>query len=178
MAPGLIDWVTQDTHLGLYRNYFGQDVDDTFIADNEWSSQYQCTPAATDPPDYTCPAGVAKQPGRHRLPDVQMSAADVAYVAAWEQQTGITLNLAFNGVGACTAPSAADQSSAICTGSTPSNGTTYTDPGQAIDPTAPNDAGLRQRPAGRPGRLQLDHPYLVPRVPGLHGLAAPGRSPA
>ena len=57
LAPGLINWVTQDTHLGLYRNYFGQDIDDIFIADNEWSSQYQCTPAATDPPDYTCPAG-------------------------------------------------------------------------------------------------------------------------
>ena len=36
--------------------------------------------------------------------DVQMSAADVAYVVAWEKQTGITLNLAFNGIGACTAP--------------------------------------------------------------------------
>ena len=44
LAPGLINWVTQDTHLGLYRNYFGQDIDDNFIADNEWSSQYQCTP--------------------------------------------------------------------------------------------------------------------------------------
>ncbi|MGA3149566.1 MAG: hypothetical protein ABSF33_19145, partial [Acidimicrobiales bacterium] len=55
LAPGLINWVTEDTHLGLYRNYFGQDVDDNFIADNEWSSQYQCTPAATDPVDYTCP---------------------------------------------------------------------------------------------------------------------------
>ena len=55
LAPGLINWVTQDTHLGLYRNYFGQDIDDIFIADNEWSSQFQCTPAATDPPDYTCP---------------------------------------------------------------------------------------------------------------------------
>ena len=33
-----------------------------------------------------------------------MSAADVAYVVDWEQQTGITLNLAFNGIGACTAP--------------------------------------------------------------------------
>ena len=51
-----------------------------------------------------------------------MSAADVAYVTAWEQQTGIKLNLAFNGVGACTAPTA---SSANCSGSY--NG--YTDPG-------------------------------------------------
>ena len=66
LAPGLINWVTQDTHLGLYRNYFGQDIDDNFIADNEWSSQFQCTPAATDPPDYTCPTadqGVAPGSG-------------------------------------------------------------------------------------------------------------------
>ena len=28
LAPGLIN----NTHLGLYRNYFGQDIDDVFIA--------------------------------------------------------------------------------------------------------------------------------------------------
>ena len=32
LAPGLINWVTQNTHLGLYRNYFGQDIDDNFIS--------------------------------------------------------------------------------------------------------------------------------------------------
>ena len=134
LAPGLINWVTQGTHLGLYRNYFGQDIDDTFLADNQWSSQYQCTPAATDPPDFTCPAGVANNPA-DTPPDVQMSAADVAYVTAWEQQTGIKLNLAFNGVGACTAPTA---SSANCSGTY--NG--YTDPGFVADSSAPDDAGL------------------------------------
>ena len=90
LAPGLINWVTQDTHLGLYRNYFGQDIDDVFIADNEWSSAVQCTPAAVDPPDYTCPAGdqgVAAGTGA-APPDVQMSAADVAYVASWEKRPG------------------------------------------------------------------------------------------
>ena len=87
LAPGLINWVTQGTHLGLYRNYFGQDIDDTFIADNEWSSALQCTPAATNPPDYTCPAadqGITQGTGA-APPDQQMSAADVAYVANWEQ---------------------------------------------------------------------------------------------
>ena len=49
LAPGLLNWVTQSTHLGLYRNYFGQDVDDLFIADNEWSQQYQCTPGGHQP---------------------------------------------------------------------------------------------------------------------------------
>ena len=112
LAPGLINWVTQDTHLGLYRNYFGQDIDDNFIADNEWSSQLQCTPAATDPPDYACPtADQGVDPGSAPgVPnDVQMSAADVDYVVAWEKQTGITLNMAFNGIGACLAPTAADR---------------------------------------------------------------------
>src|SRR5664280_2717218 len=145
LAPGLIDWVTQDTHLGLSRNYFGQDIDDNFIADNEWSSQYQCTPAATQPDDYTCPAAVqgaapGSAPG---VPaDVQMSATDVAYLVAWEQSTGIKLNLAFNGIGACTAPTAADESSAICTGSVTVPGGTYSDPGQNVDANYPNDQGL------------------------------------
>jgi hypothetical protein len=145
LAPGLINWVTQDTHLGLYRNYFGQDVDDNFISDNEWSSQFQCTPAATDPPDYTCPAAEQGVPaGTDGAPaDEQMSAADVAYVVNWEQQTGIKLNMAFNGIGACTADTAADESAANCTGSyTEANGISYTDPGQVVDPSYPNDAGL------------------------------------
>ena len=146
LAPGLINWVTQDTHLGLYRNYFGQDIDDNFIADNEWSSQFQCTPAATDPPDYTCPtADQGVDPGSSPgVPnDVQMSAADVAYVVNWEKQTGITLNMAFNGIGACLAPSAADEStSAICAGSFTDGNTTYNDPGVSIDSGNPNDGAL------------------------------------
>ena len=141
LAPGLINWVTQGTHLGLYRSYFGQDVDDVFISDNEWSSTYQCTPGAQDPPDYTCPAKVANNPA-DTPPDVQMSAADVAYVVAWEKQTGITLNLLFNAVGACTAPAATEESSANCTGSVVDPGGTFTDPGQAIDTTTPNDAAF------------------------------------
>ena len=142
LAPELINWVTQDTHLGLFRNYFGQDIDDLFIADNEWSQQYQCTPAATDPPDYNCPTAVQNAtagsgPG---IPaDVEMSAADVDYVVNWEKQTGITLNLAFNAIGACTAPSADVESSANCTGSVTDPSGTYTDPGQVVDTDYPND---------------------------------------
>ena len=37
LAPGLINWVTQDTHLGLDRNYVEMDIDDTFTPDNAWS---------------------------------------------------------------------------------------------------------------------------------------------
>jgi hypothetical protein len=138
LAPGLVNWVTQDTHLGLYRSYFGQDIDDVFIADNAWSSVYQCTPSATDPPDYTCPPNI--QGDTNVIPDVQMSADDVAYVVDWEKKTGITLNLMFNGAGACTAPSDAQESSANCSGSVTDTGGTFTDPGQAIDTTYPDGA--------------------------------------
>ncbi len=147
LSPGLINWVTQNTHLGLYRNYFGQDVDDLFLADNQWSSQYQCTPAATDPPDYTCPVaqqGVA--PGTNGAPpDIQMTPADVAYVVNWEKQTGITLNFAFNGAGACSQPTAAaaTASGINCAGTyTEANGTTYTDPGMTIDSTVPDSSAF------------------------------------
>jgi hypothetical protein len=141
MAPELINWVTQDTHLGLYRNYFGQDIDDNFIADNQWSNADQCTPAATDPQDYTCSAAVLADSAGWPA-DVQMSATDVAYVVNWEQQTGITLNLAFNGVGACSADTTGDESSADCTGSVTDGSTTYTDPGFLVDTSEPNDQGL------------------------------------
>jgi len=141
LSPGLINWSERHASRPLPQLLSAQDIDDVFIADNEWSSQYQCTPGATEPPDYTCPTGVANNPA-DTPPDVQMSAADVAYVAAWEKQTGITLNLAFNGVGACSAPSTTTESSANCTGSTPVNGTTYTDPGVDVDPSNPDDAGF------------------------------------
>lgn len=141
LAPGLINWVTQNTHLGLYRNYFGQDVDDVFIADNEWSNKYQCTPAATNPNDVLCPSGVGGNPA-DGPPDTQMSAADVDYVANWEKQTGIKLEFAFNAIGACTAPTAGAASSANCSGSSTVNGTTYTDPGHQADPGYPNDAAF------------------------------------
>jgi Putative Ig domain len=139
LGPGLIDWVTQNTHLGLYRNYFGQDVDDVFIADNEWSRQYQCTPAATNPVDVGCPVS-AQGNAAAGPPDSLMSAADVAYVTNWEQQTGIKLEFAFNAVGACTEPATA--STAKCSGSTTLNGTTYTDPGSVVDTTAADSTGL------------------------------------
>jgi hypothetical protein len=141
LAPELINWVTQDTHLGLYRNYFGQDIDDNFIADNQWSNADQCTPAATNPQDYTCSAAVLADPGAWPA-DVQMSAADVAYVVAWEQSSGITLNLAFNGIGACSAPTDADESSAVCNGSVTDGTTTYTDPGVDVTTGDPDDQGL------------------------------------
>ncbi len=38
LAPGLVNWVTAGTHLGLDRNYVEMDIDDTFTPDNAWST--------------------------------------------------------------------------------------------------------------------------------------------
>ena len=178
LAPGLINWVTQDTHLGLYRNYFGQDVDDIFIADNEWSSQYQCTPAATEPPDYTCPAGRGQQPGRHagRRADERRRRGLRGRLGGADRHQAEPGRSTPSGPArprprpTSRAPTAPARS--------PTRGATYTDPGQTVDASYPNDAGAGQRPPGRQGRLQLDQPHLVPPVPRVHRVAAPGRSPA
>jgi hypothetical protein len=141
LAPGLIDWVTGGVHLGLYRNYFGEEVDDLFLSDNSWDSALQCTPSATDPVDINCP--VADQGvDLADNPDVLMTAADVDHVVNWEKNSGMKLNFVFNGSAACTAPNSSAASNANCSGSTTIKGTTYTDPGLTIDSSSPDIAGL------------------------------------
>ena len=36
LAPGLINWVTGGTQLGMYHNYVEMDIDDTFTPDDAW----------------------------------------------------------------------------------------------------------------------------------------------
>ncbi len=38
LAPSLVNWVTEGTHLGSQRNYVEMDIDDTFTPDNAWST--------------------------------------------------------------------------------------------------------------------------------------------
>jgi len=68
LAPSLIGWVTQNTYLGLDRNYTEMDIDDTFTPDNEWS-------VAVHDNDYS-----DADSGR-------MDAADVITAADWSNPT-------------------------------------------------------------------------------------------
>ncbi len=68
LAPGLINWVTQGTHLGLYRNYIEMDIDDTFTPDNAWST-------AVHDNDYSDANSLRMQP------------QDVVNAAEWSQGT-------------------------------------------------------------------------------------------
>ena len=80
LGPGLINWVTQNTHLGEYRNYVEMDIDDTFTPDDSWDT-------TTHSVDYT------------DADALRMQAADVDYAAQWSQANGFRMDQLFNGGG-------------------------------------------------------------------------------
>ena len=77
LAPGLINWVTSDTHLGLDRNYVEMDIDDTFTPDNAWST-------AVHDNDYSDADSLRMQP------------ADVVTAANWSAANDFRMDQLFN----------------------------------------------------------------------------------
>ena len=88
IAHGIITWMTKGVHLGYDRNYFTVQVDDAFLADSRWSTQFNCTPGDGCPPGSTV-----------TTPDIRMTPTDVAAAVQWMQQTGFRLDFAYNGCG-------------------------------------------------------------------------------
>jgi hypothetical protein len=80
LAPSLIDWVTDGTHLGLTRNYVETDIDDTFTPDNAWDT-------TTHSNDYS------------DADSLRMSASDVVNAAQWSEANGFRMDQLFNGGG-------------------------------------------------------------------------------
>ncbi len=77
LAPGLINWVTQGTHIGMYRNYVEMDIDDTFTPDDAWD-------ATTHEIDYT------------DTDSLRMNPIDVATSAEWSRANNFRLDQLFN----------------------------------------------------------------------------------
>jgi hypothetical protein len=115
LAPGLINWVTQNTHLGLYRNYVEMDIDDTFTPDDAW-----------DTTNHTIDYADADS--------LRMRPSDVPYAAQWSAANGFRMDQLFN-YGSSVAAQAGDLEFA---GSTVDSGTAGPDPltaaFQATDP--------------------------------------------
>jgi hypothetical protein len=80
LGPGLINWVTQDTHLGEYRNYLEMDIDDTFTPDDAWDT-------TTHDNDYSDADALRMQP------------ADVDYAASWSAANDFRMDQLYNGGG-------------------------------------------------------------------------------
>jgi hypothetical protein len=83
LAPGLIDWVTQDVLLGEYRNYVEMDIDDTFTPDDSW------TPDTTNPLDNG-------SLDYNEDDSLRMQPADVVYAAQWSAENDFRLDQLFN----------------------------------------------------------------------------------
>jgi hypothetical protein len=77
LAPGLINWVTQGTHLGEYRNYVEMDIDDTFTPDDAWDP-------TTHEIDY------------NETDSLRMNPADVITSAEWSEANHFRLDQLFN----------------------------------------------------------------------------------
>ncbi|MEV4436903.1 hypothetical protein [Streptomyces sp. NPDC049585] len=89
VSRGIVEWATQGVHLGAARNYFGVHVDDVFASDDRWDTKLKCTPGDVD-----CPGNPSPE-----SPSLRMTAADAQYARQWSQSHGLTLDLAYNGVG-------------------------------------------------------------------------------
>ncbi|MEU5434700.1 hypothetical protein AB0G73_15180 [Streptomyces sp. NPDC020719] len=86
LARGMVEWLTQGVHLGQSRNYFAVHVDDVLAPDARWDTALHCTPG-----DFDCAGGAGA------TSDIRMTAADAQYAAQWEQSSGLTLDLLYNG---------------------------------------------------------------------------------
>jgi len=103
LAPALINWVTQNTHLGLFRNYVSLNLDDMFNSDNTWDTLTHTT-------SLTAAA--------------QMTGADIVAAAQWSRLNNFRIDWAFNG-GASASNTSAEL--AQLTANDPATGKPYTD---------------------------------------------------
>jgi hypothetical protein len=93
LAHGLVTWLTKGVNLGYWRNFFSLHVDDVLLPDDRWDAADNCT--AGD----GCPPSVPLRP-------IRMVPADVDTLVAWQQRTGVKLDVAFNAAGSVEAGSA------------------------------------------------------------------------
>jgi hypothetical protein len=77
LRHGMLTWVTRGVFLGYQRAYLGLDVDDIFLPDDKWDAVANVT-------DYTPESAIRMKP------------ADVDTAVAWQQRTGLRLNMVYN----------------------------------------------------------------------------------
>jgi hypothetical protein len=85
LFPGMLSWLTYGVHLGTDRNYFSVHVDDVLLPNARWNSGANCTGSIDG-----CPVAGA---------EIAMDESDVDFLIAWQDRTGMKLDLVFNGAG-------------------------------------------------------------------------------
>ncbi len=121
LAPSLINWVTNNTHLGLDRNYVEMNIDDTFSPDDAWDT-------------------TTHENAYNEADSLRMQPADVIYAAQWSKANNFRLDQLFNFgnsvaaqngdllyAGSTTAPSGYDPLLAQFQATDPTTGKPYAD---------------------------------------------------
>ncbi len=83
LAHGLIAWATHGVRLGYQRNYFMMHIDDVFLPDDRWDMVDKVT----------------YEDDGVKNPLIRMVPSDVDRALKWQAQTGLQLDMAFNGGG-------------------------------------------------------------------------------
>ena len=92
LSHGIVSWLTRGVSTSLYRNTFNVQIDDVFLADDEWSAEGNCTIGdGCDPEEYPDTAPGASS---------RMNAGDVDVLTGWQDANGIKLDMTFNAAGA------------------------------------------------------------------------------
>jgi hypothetical protein len=121
LRHGMLGWVTRGIFLGYQRNYYEMQVDDVFLPDARWSTtldrslvdgptaapdETQCDPLLNTPDNFIAGGGAAPTTPPATTPaglppcnPIRMTAADVSRLVAWQNTSGIKLDMVFNGSG-------------------------------------------------------------------------------
>ena len=91
LAHGMIEWATKGVHVGYNRNYFMAHIDDVFLPDDVWDVDDNMT--------YEDPETYFTAHPNSPYPTVRMVPSDVDRALAWQQATGLVLDMVFNGGG-------------------------------------------------------------------------------
>lgn len=92
LSHGIVSWLTRGVSTSLYRNTLNVQIDDVFLADDEWSADGDCTIGdGCDPERYPADAPGASS---------RMDATDVAALTAWQDTAGLRLDMTYNAAGA------------------------------------------------------------------------------
>lgn len=90
LSHGMISWLTRGVSTSLYRNTFNVQIDDVFLADDEWNPEGNCTFGA----------GCADEPDAGDLAESRMDAGDVQAATGWEDANDVELDMTYNAFGA------------------------------------------------------------------------------
>lgn len=91
LAHGILRWATRDISLSHFRSWFSVHADDILLPNAEWSVAGSCEIGRN------CPDSI---PTTGPDATVRMVPDDVDALVAWQKNSGVRIDMAFNGAGA------------------------------------------------------------------------------